>query len=156
MSVRSPAQVTSLCLVRHGETAWNAEGRVQGQTDVPLNALGTAQADAVGAALAFERFSAIYSSDRRGCGNAATAANAWASPSVRCGAARAALRDVRKRPTRGRERFPRNTRCRNKERLDFPAKAGLSRARADAWFARGRTWGLDLVVTRRGARDGVP
>lgn len=56
-------RTTRLCLVRHGETAWNAEGRVQGQTDVPLNAVGAAQADAVGAALAGERFSAIYSSD---------------------------------------------------------------------------------------------
>ena len=28
--------VTRLCLVRHGETAWNAEGRVQGQLDIPL------------------------------------------------------------------------------------------------------------------------
>ncbi|MBI3372361.1 MAG: histidine phosphatase family protein [Betaproteobacteria bacterium] len=55
--------ITRICLVRHGETAWNAEGRVQGQTDVPLNAVGSAQADAVGAALAGERFSAIYSSD---------------------------------------------------------------------------------------------
>jgi len=54
---------TRLCLVRHGETAWNAEGRVQGQTDVPLNELGRAQARAVATALAGERFDAIYSSD---------------------------------------------------------------------------------------------
>jgi probable phosphoglycerate mutase len=54
---------TRLCLVRHGETAWNAEGRVQGQVDVPLSAVGRAQARAVAAALAGERFAAIYSSD---------------------------------------------------------------------------------------------
>jgi 2,3-bisphosphoglycerate-dependent phosphoglycerate mutase len=54
---------TRLCLVRHGETAWNAEGRVQGQVDVPLNEVGQAQARAVAAALAGERFDAIYSSD---------------------------------------------------------------------------------------------
>ena len=54
---------TRLCLVRHGETAWNAEGRVQGQVDVPLNEVGRAQARAVAAALAGERFDAIYSSD---------------------------------------------------------------------------------------------
>jgi probable phosphoglycerate mutase len=52
-----------LCLVRHGETAWNAEGRVQGQTDVPLSATGRAQARAVGAALAGGRFAALYASD---------------------------------------------------------------------------------------------
>ncbi len=50
-------------MVRHGETAWNAEGRVQGQTDVPLSATGEAQARAVAAALAGERFSVLYSSD---------------------------------------------------------------------------------------------
>lgn len=55
--------MTNLCMVRHGETAWNAEGRVQGQTDVPLNEAGFAQARAVAAALAGERFAAIYSSD---------------------------------------------------------------------------------------------
>jgi probable phosphoglycerate mutase len=54
---------TRLCVIRHGETAWNAEGRVQGQTDVPLSALGAAQALALAAALAGERFSALYASD---------------------------------------------------------------------------------------------
>jgi probable phosphoglycerate mutase len=55
--------VTLLCLVRHGETAWNAEHRVQGQLDVPLSDVGHEQARAVAAALAGERFAAIYSSD---------------------------------------------------------------------------------------------
>ena len=55
--------VTRLCMVRHGETAWNAEGRVQGQLDIPLNAAGLTQACAVADALAGESFSAIYSSD---------------------------------------------------------------------------------------------
>jgi probable phosphoglycerate mutase len=50
-------------MVRHGETAWNAEGRVQGQTDVPLSAVGESQARAVRAALAGERFAALYASD---------------------------------------------------------------------------------------------
>ena len=54
---------TRLCLVRHGETAWNAEHRVQGQLDVPLNATGLAQAQAIARALAREEFDAIYSSD---------------------------------------------------------------------------------------------
>lgn len=55
--------VTRLCIIRHGETAWNAEHRVQGQLDVPLNAAGLAQAEAIARALAAEKFDAIYSSD---------------------------------------------------------------------------------------------
>lgn len=54
---------TTLVLVRHGETAWNAEGRVQGQTDVPLSEVGRAQAEALVPVLAAEPFGAIYSSD---------------------------------------------------------------------------------------------
>ena len=54
---------TRLCIVRHGETAWNAEHRVQGQLDVPLNAIGHAQALAASKVLGSEKFSAIYSSD---------------------------------------------------------------------------------------------
>ena len=54
---------TRLCIVRHGETAWNAEHRVQGQLDVPLNAIGQAQAMAASKILSQEKFDAIYSSD---------------------------------------------------------------------------------------------
>ena len=54
---------TRLCIVRHGETAWNAEHRVQGQLDVPLNAVGQAQAVAASKILSKEKFDAIYSSD---------------------------------------------------------------------------------------------
>ncbi|MDN6202081.1 MAG: histidine phosphatase family protein [Micrococcaceae bacterium] len=43
---------TRIALVRHGETAWNAEGRLQGQTDIPLNEAGRAQARAAGERLA--------------------------------------------------------------------------------------------------------
>ena len=55
--------VTRLCLVRHGETTWNAERRIQGQIDVPLNAAGLAQAGALARGLAPLPITAIYSSD---------------------------------------------------------------------------------------------
>lgn len=55
--------MTRLCIVRHGETDWNAGKRIQGQIDVPLSALGHAQARATGNALRDEGFAAIYSSD---------------------------------------------------------------------------------------------
>ena len=55
--------MTMLWVFRHGETSWNAEGRVQGQTDVPLSDVGHAQARAVAALLAGRRFGALYSSD---------------------------------------------------------------------------------------------
>ena len=37
-----------ILLARHGETAWNAEGRYQGQEDIVLSAVGEAQARALG------------------------------------------------------------------------------------------------------------
>lgn len=54
---------TRLVLVRHGETAWNAEQRIQGQLDIPLNERGLWQAERAGRALADEGLQAIYSSD---------------------------------------------------------------------------------------------
>lgn len=58
------AVVTRLCIVRHGETPWNVERRLQGHLDVPLNDLGWAQAHAAGAWLKQqEGFTALYSSD---------------------------------------------------------------------------------------------
>lgn len=40
-----------IILARHGETPWNAEGRYQGQVDIPLSEIGEAQARALGARL---------------------------------------------------------------------------------------------------------
>ena len=56
-------QATRVIAVRHGETAWNVETRMQGQLDIPLNDKGRWQAARVAAALADEALDAIYSSD---------------------------------------------------------------------------------------------
>jgi 2,3-bisphosphoglycerate-dependent phosphoglycerate mutase len=54
---------TRLFAVRHGRTAWNAEQRIQGHHDEPLDALGCWQAEQLAQALAGEALAAIYSSD---------------------------------------------------------------------------------------------
>ncbi|MDA0798626.1 MAG: histidine phosphatase family protein [Chloroflexi bacterium] len=50
-------------LVRHGETQWNAEERIQGQTDVPLHETGRREAALTGKRLSDVRFAAVYASD---------------------------------------------------------------------------------------------
>ena len=55
--------MTALLLVRHGETDWNADGRLQGQTDRPLSDFGRRQARQLADELADEQLEAIYSSD---------------------------------------------------------------------------------------------
>ena len=55
--------MTTLLLVRHGETDWNAEGRLQGHTDRPLNDFGRRQAEALAERLAGDGIDAIYASD---------------------------------------------------------------------------------------------
>ncbi len=54
--------MTTLLLVRHGETDWNRDERFQGQADPPLNQTGRAQSVDLSVTLAAETLSAVYSS----------------------------------------------------------------------------------------------
>ncbi len=54
---------TRILAIRHGETLWNVDTRIQGQLDIGLNPMGQWQAQRVGQALAHEPVTAIYSSD---------------------------------------------------------------------------------------------
>ena len=55
--------MTELLLVRHGETDWNASGRLQGHTDRPLNEYGRRQARELAERLAGDGISFVYASD---------------------------------------------------------------------------------------------
>lgn len=82
--------MTELLFIRHGLTDWNRELRFQGQTDIPLNADGHAQAARLGERLARERHDALFSSDLlRARQTAAPVATAWGVPAV----AQAGLRE---------------------------------------------------------------
>lgn len=56
-------QATRIIAIRHGETAWNVDTRIQGHLDVALNDVGLWQAGRVAQALADESLAAIYASD---------------------------------------------------------------------------------------------
>lgn len=55
--------MTDILLIRHGETDWNLDKRLQGHVDIPLNPAGQRQVEALGAVLAGEGVEAIFSSD---------------------------------------------------------------------------------------------
>jgi 2,3-bisphosphoglycerate-dependent phosphoglycerate mutase len=54
---------TRFIVIRHGETRWNVEARIQGHQDSPLTADGIAQAEALAQRLAAEKFDYLVSSD---------------------------------------------------------------------------------------------
>lgn len=55
--------LTRILAVRHGETAWNKDTRIQGHTDIGLNETGRWQASRLADALADESIAAFYASD---------------------------------------------------------------------------------------------
>jgi probable phosphoglycerate mutase len=57
------ASRTRFCLIRHGETDWNLERRIQGQLDIPLNRRGREQARQLAAHLTGQAFDVLYVSD---------------------------------------------------------------------------------------------
>ena len=71
-----PHRSTRVIVVRHGQTAWNAATRIQGQLDIPLDETGRWQAQRLAQALARESLDAVYSSD---LGRAAQTAQAVAT-----------------------------------------------------------------------------
>jgi probable phosphoglycerate mutase len=128
---------TRLCVIRHGETAWNAEGRVQGQTDVPLSAQGEAQARALVAALAGERFSALYASDL-------ARVRQTAAPAAR------ALGLAPRLEVEARERFPRDFARFKAKEPDYDFETGESLARFSA-----RALACVSAIARRHAGEQV-
>lgn len=65
MPTEVPGRGRTLVLVRHGRTAWNAEGRAQGHADVGLDDTGRAQSEAMATAVAEMRPVVLVSSDLR-------------------------------------------------------------------------------------------
>ena len=55
--------MTDILLIRHGETLWNQQGRMQGQNDSPLTPTGLEQARKLARRLKHVAFTALYSSD---------------------------------------------------------------------------------------------
>ena len=56
-------EATRVLAIRHGETAWNVDGRIQGHLDLPLNDRGREQARRLGLALQEDDIAAVYASD---------------------------------------------------------------------------------------------
>ena len=72
---------TRIIAIRHGETAWNVDTRIQGHLDIPLNDTGLWQARQVAHALAGEPIAAVYTSDlQRAHATAQAVATATGAP----------------------------------------------------------------------------
>jgi len=75
---------TRIIAIRHGETAWNVDTRLQGHLDIGLNTHGQWQAERAAQALADEDIAAIYTSDlARARATAQAIADQTSNPSAR-------------------------------------------------------------------------
>ena len=63
MTELADQQATRILAIRHGETAWNVDTRIQGQLDIPLNETGRWQAHRLALAVSEEGIAAVYASD---------------------------------------------------------------------------------------------
>ena len=82
-STATGMDATRIIAVRHGETAWNVDTRIQGHLDIPLNDTGRWQARQLARALAAEPIAAIYASDlQRAHATAQAVADATGAPLV--------------------------------------------------------------------------
>lgn len=63
LAMTAPTDHLELWLIRHGQTDWNLQGRIQGASDIELNALGRLQAERLKARVRGMEFTAVWSSD---------------------------------------------------------------------------------------------
>jgi len=84
-------QSTRIIAIRHGETDWNVQTRIQGHIDIELNAHGVWQASRLPLGLAHEEIAHVYTSD---LSRAKMTAHAFAKP---MGLATTEVRDLRER-----------------------------------------------------------
>ncbi len=121
--------MTTLLLVRHGQTLWNSELRYQGQLDTELSPFGLAQATCLAARLRDEPIAAVYTSDLRRC---LSTAETLAAPHCLPPVLLPALREAHYGDWQGltyaevRARFPEMVAARRHDAIGFTPPAGES------------------------------